>query len=181
MRTVARKDQGRKANLLRKDPSVPGLETSNGWKWFIRSFNLKLLWKQGWGRKQAAASSQQSCVIPDIFHPIRNIKVKTILISVEFRVDVIKKPIQNKQFYWSYWVFLTSLGFKESKLVWFGGFTFLGIVNLTNWVHDGAFSSSVNCSASRTVLLAKEETFVTLSLGKAGWDQHYFHFCKSSL
>ena len=167
MRTVARKEEGRKANLPRKDPSVPGLETSNGWKWFIRSFNLKLLWKQGWGRKQAAASSQQSCVIPDIFHQIRNIKVKTILIWV----DVIKKPIQNKQFYWSYWVFLASFGFKESKLVWFGGFTFLGIVNLTNWVHDGTFSSSVNCSASRTVLLAKEETFVTLSLGKAGWDQ----------
>ena len=45
--------------------------------------------------------------------------------------------------------------------------------NLTNWVHDGASSSSVRFSASRTVLLAKEDTFDTLSLHLKAMDCHY--------
>ena len=45
--------------------------------------------------------------------------------------------------------------------------------NLTNWVHDGASFSSVRFSASRTVLLAKEDTFDTLSLHLKAMDCHY--------
>ena len=46
---------------------------------------------------------------------------------------------------------------------------YIAYKNLTNCVHDGA-SSSVKLSASRTVLLAKEETLDTLSL-----NYHQYH------
>ena len=74
--------------------------------------------------------------------------------------------------------------FSKSIKSWWGDMNILclwystiGIEDLTNWIQVGTAVSSVSMSFSRTVLLANEEIFATLSLNEELFLCWYSSFC----